>query len=56
MKKGETPPYRPKCTKCEDDTENQLVELMKKCWEEDPDDRPSIDSVKRKLKVIYKGR
>ena len=59
VKKGETPPFRPRLPKCvgDDSVEYSLLDkLTISCWEEMPDDRPSIEAVKNVIMKLNKGR
>ena len=51
-------PYRPdqEAPDAPEDTHVDLVALMKKCWEEKPESRPSISDIKSEMKKINKGK
>lgn len=51
VKKG-----RPELTKIPNDAPNFLVQLMKLCWDDNPEDRPSFDEIITFLRqAIKKG-
>ncbi len=53
----EDPPFRPDPPKLIDSEENPaIIDLMKICWSENPSERPDFDIIKKKLRVINKGR
>ncbi|CAG9813488.1 unnamed protein product [Phaedon cochleariae] len=49
----ETPPFRPAVTLR--DCPEELVELMEKSWNDNPEDRPSFDAIRLNLRNIMKG-
>ena len=51
-------PYRPEIPKSADAAEinPSTVDLMKECWNEDPDQRPDFSKIISKLKAINKGK
>ena len=53
----QTPPFRPQIPEG-DSTKNHLdvVTLMKDCWTEKPELRPTFDDVKKRLRQINKGK
>ncbi|GIY26309.1 atrial natriuretic peptide receptor 1 [Caerostris darwini] len=53
IRMGGTPPYRPEIA--QDECPPDMLDLIKKCWEETPDERPSFPEIKHKLKKITKG-
>ncbi|KAF8795122.1 Atrial natriuretic peptide receptor 1 like protein [Argiope bruennichi] len=53
IRMGTTPPYRPELA--HDECPPDMLDLIKKCWEENPDDRPSFPEIKQKMKKITKG-
>ncbi|XP_035221552.1 atrial natriuretic peptide receptor 1-like [Stegodyphus dumicola] len=53
LRMGTTPPYRPEIT--EDECQVDMLDLIKMCWEEDPEARPSFPEIKHKLRRITKG-
>ena len=59
VKTGESPPFRPELPKCAGDDSGEyslLDKLTISCWEEMPDDRPSIEAVKHVIMKLNKGR
>ena len=48
------PPYRPEID--EESTDANMVMLMKSCWEEDPDGRPTFAAVIKQLQKSSNGR
>lgn len=48
----ENPPFRPATGRrdCPDD----LLDLMEKCWYDNPDDRPTFETIKTNIKCIMK--
>ncbi len=51
------PPFRPEQPKLiETGAQVGVLSLMKQCWEEDPEERPDIANVVKKLKIINKGK
>ena len=53
--KGEEPPFRPQLPKYEKGEEG-MVELMRDCWKEDPNERPDTEDIKKRLKSLNKGK
>ena len=51
VRKSSTPPFRPAVHHLLDGAEG-LRDLMKKCWAEDPDARPSFIDVRREVSRI----
>ena len=51
-----TVPYRPVMPSIEDDTNPEIVKLIEECWEENPADRPDPETIKKRLRVINKGK
>ena len=51
-------PYRPEIPKetTETDIDLGMIELMKQCWEETPEQRPDFNKIIIRLKVINKGK
>ena len=61
VKKGTEPPYRPEIPKSitspDSDNIDLVKQLMIRCWEEQPEDRPeSFSAVKHELRKINKGK
>ena len=56
--KGGNNPYRPEIPKGTNDDEmnHGVVELMKECWNESPDQRPEFSKIITNLKAINKGK
>ena len=54
---GENPAFRPQLPELEEGGEEleTVILLMKKCWAEQPDARPSMDTVKKKIRGLNKG-
>ncbi|KAK3709909.1 hypothetical protein QZH41_020028, partial [Actinostola sp. cb2023] len=51
------PPYRPQFPKSVMDLHDQrILHCITECWDEDPSKRPSSDAVKKKLKVLNRGK
>lgn len=48
----ETPPFRPAVGRR--DCPEDLVELMERCWNDNPEDRPTFESIKLTLRGIMK--
>lgn len=48
----ETPPFRPAVSPR--DCPEELKELMEKCWNDNPDDRPSFENIRSLLRNIRK--
>lgn len=48
----ESPPFRP--TVEQTDCPESLIELMDKCWNDNPDERPSFDSLKVTVRCVMK--
>ena len=55
VKKSEQPPFRPSVTAWVDEDCVQLVDLMKFCWEDGPQHRPSFEVVQTIWKKMNKG-
>ena len=55
VRRGGKPPYRPKVIN-DDNDDDQLVQVMKLCWEEIPAFRPNFNSIKQMLNNLSKGR
>ena len=55
---GEKPPYRPDgaLPSPPEANDKTISQLMVRCWEEDPAQRPALSEVKRILRDINKGR
>ncbi|KAG8179782.1 hypothetical protein JTE90_002822 [Oedothorax gibbosus] len=53
LRMGGNPVYRPEIA--EDECPTDMLELIRSCWEENPDTRPIFPEVKQKLKRITKG-
>lgn len=57
MVAGETKPYRPVLPDISGtDTNPEIVGLIQECWAENPDDRPDFDGVRKRLRVMNKGK
>ncbi|XP_049817184.1 atrial natriuretic peptide receptor 1 [Aethina tumida] len=48
----ENPPFRPAVS--QSDCPEELVELMEKCWHDNPDDRPAFDNIRLNVRNIMK--
>lgn len=48
----ETPPFRPAIgtRDCPDD----LIELMERCWSDNPEDRPTFETIRGTIRFIMK--
>ncbi|KAK2188315.1 hypothetical protein NP493_136g04019 [Ridgeia piscesae] len=55
VKKSEQPPFRPSVPARVDEDSAQLVDLMKFCWEDGPQSRPSFEVVQSIWKKMNKG-
>ncbi|XP_067133555.1 atrial natriuretic peptide receptor 1-like [Centruroides vittatus] len=53
VKMGTTPPFRPELSP--EDATSDILDLMRRCWAEQPDDRPTFQEIKSQLKQITKG-
>ncbi|GFU21411.1 atrial natriuretic peptide receptor 1 [Nephila pilipes] len=53
VRMGTTPPYRPEIA--HDECPLDMLDLIKKCWDENPEARPNFSEIKHKLKKITKG-
>ncbi|OQR67817.1 atrial natriuretic peptide receptor 1-like, partial [Tropilaelaps mercedesae] len=53
VKMGSVPPFRPEVSA--DECPQELLKLMKRCWAENPSDRPLVAEVKARIKKITKG-
>ncbi|CAH0550987.1 unnamed protein product [Brassicogethes aeneus] len=49
----ENPPFRPAVS--QSDCPEELVELMEKCWNDNPEERPLFESIRLNLRNIMKG-
>ncbi|XP_050297580.1 atrial natriuretic peptide receptor 1 isoform X1 [Anthonomus grandis grandis] len=49
----ENPPFRPAVS--QGDCPEELLELMERCWNDNPEDRPTFDSIRLNLKNIMRG-
>ena len=57
VKEGRTPNFRPTLPdNMEQDINPAILNLIKECWEENPDDRPSLGHIKQTLRSFNKGR
>lgn len=55
VQKGESPPFRPRVTK--DTVGHALyIDMMKQCWDQDPDARPKFSDCNKYLKQMNKGK
>ncbi|PRD33496.1 UNVERIFIED_CONTAM: Npr1 [Trichonephila clavipes] len=52
LRRGTTPPYRPEIAY--DECPSDMLDLIKKCWDENPEARPTFPEIKHKLKKITK--
>ena len=53
----ESPPYRPDIPyKRATADEACVIELMKRCWDETPEQRPSFDDILKALQRMHGGR
>ncbi|XP_059472836.1 atrial natriuretic peptide receptor 1 isoform X3 [Neocloeon triangulifer] len=50
----ETPPFRP-AVAARDGQEEDLKELMEKCWADIPDERPSFEAIRTVIRRLMKG-
>lgn len=48
----ESPPFRPAVNKR--DCPEDLLELMERCWSDNPEDRPSFESIRGTIRCIMK--
>ncbi len=55
VKAAQSPPYRPS-TKEGGNVDQLALDLMSRCWQEDPECRPSLAEVKDTLKALNKGK
>ena len=56
---GNGEPYRPDLDNPEGDTEHAtepVVKIMKSCWSEEPEKRPGLSDIKKKLRALNKGK
>ncbi|XP_060074687.1 atrial natriuretic peptide receptor 1-like [Ylistrum balloti] len=63
IRKTENPPYRPHVAYQKDnilenmdDVPSEITQIMTSCYEEDPDDRPSISTIRSYVSKINRGR
>ena len=49
--KDANPPFRPQLPK---DLDTEIELLMKQCWNEDPEIRPTFDNIKNHLATVFK--
>lgn len=56
MKEKTKTPFRPSLPQLELDVEPQIVQLMKNCWQENPEERPDMVGVMRQLMAMTKGK
>ncbi|XP_076267348.1 atrial natriuretic peptide receptor 1 [Rhynchophorus ferrugineus] len=49
----ENPPFRPAVS--QRDCPEELLELMERCWTDNPEDRPTFESIRVNLKSIMRG-
>ena len=57
VKFAEDPPHRPALPNSEKEEMSQrIVDMMKSCWQEIPEQRPSFAEIKHILQSINKGR
>ncbi|CAH1773110.1 unnamed protein product [Owenia fusiformis] len=56
--RGDNPPYRPDvpATSEEGNTAIAMIELMRNCWHENPDYRPSFTDIKKQMTSENRGR
>lgn len=55
VRKGSSPPYRPEIPNNAIEIEPTMVDFMKTCWEEHPDDRPTFTAAKSYIRKNCKG-
>ena len=48
--------FRPKISEVENKDELKILKIMESCWREDPEKRPTMNEVKRLIKIMNKGR
>ena len=53
VKNGEVPPFRPHVPQVLEKAES-LRELMKRCWDENADDRPSFSEIRKEVESMMK--
>ena len=49
----ENPPYRPHVPQLIENAES-LRELMKRCWDEQPEDRPTYHDIQKEIEALMK--
>ncbi|KAJ8036200.1 Atrial natriuretic peptide receptor 1 [Holothuria leucospilota] len=54
VKQGTSPPFRPVCTR--DQMPEEVLELMNKCWAEEPSERPDFSHIRAAVRKLNKGR
>ena len=52
VRAGESPPYRPVMPESDCEKMEQMKELAEDCWTEDPEQRPSIETVVVRIRKI----
>jgi hypothetical protein len=52
----ESPPYRPELNLIKNDTHPKMELIMRSCWAEQPNDRPSFDEISKILRNINQGK
>ncbi|KAH7678298.1 GCY-7 protein, partial [Aphelenchoides avenae] len=52
VRRGRHPPYRPELTEDGAHFSPKLLQLVRECWDEQPDKRPKIDAVRETFKAI----
>ncbi len=56
---GNGEPYRPDLDNPEGDTEHAtepVIKIMTSCWSEEPEKRPGLSDIKKKLRALNKGK
>lgn len=53
VKLGTTPPFRPEISP--EESTPEILALMRRCWAEQPEERPTFHEIKSQLKQITKG-
>ena len=49
-------PFRPNMPKVDDETNPAVVDLITDCWQETSNKRPTFEDLKKRLRVINKGK
>ena len=56
VKKHLEPPYRPELPGLDDDSNPAIIDLILESWNENPDKRPDFETIKKRLRLINKGK